>query len=340
MRDLAIRLSCEGGPGDLQKNSSKMLRVVLAAAVVAAGAAAVAPEQVRLALTLDTSVMNVFWATNNVSTPADYAGVVQWGEMFLDANATAETTSYTIFGYQSSRLHNAAMTGLRESTIYQYRVGSERDGWSPAFNFTTAPPAGTGSYPVKFIAYGDMGVLHSQNTATLTSQMLRSGDASFIVHAGEEDRVACAAVVGKSVACVPRVLSPPPCAHPTRHTPNSPPSASPPLPPHTHARTPTRHPRRHLVRGRPPGRDLRVGARCVLQRGAGVERVRSLHAVQRQPVRSGRGGVDEVVVGRVAAVVAAVAVAVVAVAVGCKKRRWQRWPWWWWPGRRQWPLRW
>lgn len=151
------------------------LIITLAAATAAAG---VAPEQVRLALTLSTGVMNIHWATNNATTPADYTGVVQWGTTpgVWSSAAPAVSSSYTIWGYQSSYLHNAAMGGLAESTLYCYRVGSARDGWSPVFNFTTAPPAGTGSYPVKFIAYGDMGILHSQNTAALTSQMLRSGE--------------------------------------------------------------------------------------------------------------------------------------------------------------------
>ena len=162
-----------------------MLRLLsLAGTAVAALAAGIAPEQVRLSLTHSTSVMRVHWATNNITTPADYQGVVQWGEMTLSGEAPAVSSSYTIWGYQSSHLHNSAMSGLKESTMYQYRVGSARDGWSAVFNFSTAPPAGTG-YPVKFIAYGDMGIDHSQNTADLTAQMLRSGEASFIVHAGD-----------------------------------------------------------------------------------------------------------------------------------------------------------
>ena len=161
-----------------------MLRVLACAAGATAAAGAVAaPEQVRLSLTHATSAMHVFWATNNETTPADYAGVVQWGEMTPTNEAAATSSSYSIFGYQASRLHNAVMSPLTESTIYFYRVGSERDGWSQTFNFSTAPPAGT--YPVKFVAYGDMGVLHSQNTAALTAKMIRDGDAQFIVHAGD-----------------------------------------------------------------------------------------------------------------------------------------------------------
>ena len=121
-----------------------MLRVLACAAGATAAAGAVAaPEQVRLSLTHATSAMHVFWATNNETTPADYAGVVQWGEMTPTNEASAVTSTYSIFGYQASRLHNAVMSPLTESTIYFYRVGSERDGWSQTFNFSTAPPAGT-----------------------------------------------------------------------------------------------------------------------------------------------------------------------------------------------------
>ncbi|KAJ6702493.1 PURPLE ACID PHOSPHATASE-RELATED [Salix koriyanagi] len=52
-------------------------------------------------------------------------------------------------------IHSAVMTGLRPSTAYSYRYGSDSVGWSDKIQFRT-PPAG-GSDELKFLAFGDMG---------------------------------------------------------------------------------------------------------------------------------------------------------------------------------------
>ncbi|KAB5572979.1 hypothetical protein DKX38_000173 [Salix brachista] len=52
-------------------------------------------------------------------------------------------------------IHSAVMTGLRPSTAYSYRYGSDSVGWSDKIQFRT-PPAG-GSEELKFLAFGDMG---------------------------------------------------------------------------------------------------------------------------------------------------------------------------------------
>ena len=54
------------------------------------------------------------------------------------------------------------------------------------YNFTTAPPIGsTENYPISFLAYGDMGISNSQDTATFTAEKIRNGEAQYIIHAGD-----------------------------------------------------------------------------------------------------------------------------------------------------------
>ncbi|XP_061353586.1 probable inactive purple acid phosphatase 27 [Gastrolobium bilobum] len=52
-------------------------------------------------------------------------------------------------------IHSAVMTGLKPSSTFSYRYGSNSVGWSEQIQFST-PPAG-GSDELRFIAYGDMG---------------------------------------------------------------------------------------------------------------------------------------------------------------------------------------
>ncbi|XP_010999580.1 PREDICTED: probable inactive purple acid phosphatase 27 [Populus euphratica] len=52
-------------------------------------------------------------------------------------------------------IHSAVTTGLRPSTAYSYRYGSDSTGWSDKIQFRT-PPAG-GSAELRFLAFGDMG---------------------------------------------------------------------------------------------------------------------------------------------------------------------------------------
>ncbi|KAG9443632.1 hypothetical protein H6P81_014972 [Aristolochia fimbriata] len=53
-------------------------------------------------------------------------------------------------------VHSAVMTGLRPSTTYSYRYGSDSVGWSDEIKFKT-PPAGGSEAELRFLAFGDMG---------------------------------------------------------------------------------------------------------------------------------------------------------------------------------------
>ncbi|XP_054813737.1 probable inactive purple acid phosphatase 27 [Prosopis cineraria] len=52
-------------------------------------------------------------------------------------------------------IHSAIMKGLKPSSAFSYRYGSDSVGWSEQIKFST-PPAG-GSDELRFLAYGDMG---------------------------------------------------------------------------------------------------------------------------------------------------------------------------------------
>ncbi|GKA38719.1 probable inactive purple acid phosphatase 27 [Tanacetum coccineum] len=52
-------------------------------------------------------------------------------------------------------IHSVVMTGLKPSTQFSYRYGSNSAGWSSRVNFKTPPSAG--SDELKFLAFGDMG---------------------------------------------------------------------------------------------------------------------------------------------------------------------------------------
>ncbi|KAI5596132.1 hypothetical protein BDE02_03G186400 [Populus trichocarpa] len=92
-------------------------------------------------------------------------------------------------------IHSAVMTGLRPSTTYSYRYGSDSVGWSDKIQFRT-PPAG-GSDELKFLAFGDMGkapldpsVEHYIQPGSLSvikavTDEVKSGNVDSIFHIGD-----------------------------------------------------------------------------------------------------------------------------------------------------------
>jgi hypothetical protein len=146
-----------------------------------------APEQIRLTFTADSTAttMGIYWVTSNKTTN-DYVATVQYGltPSTMTQSVTGSNDNYTAFKILSPSIHFATMTGLKPSTFYWYKVGSPVYGWSITYNFTTRPVDGDiTSYPVTWIAYGDMGISNSEATAALTAKKIQSGEASFITHA-------------------------------------------------------------------------------------------------------------------------------------------------------------
>ena len=144
-----------------------------------------APEQIRLTFTNSDSEMGVYFVTSN-KTSDDYVATVMYGpsESKMDLVATGSNSNYTVFNIKSPSLHFVVLPELTPGAFVWYKVGSPVYGWSINYNFTVKPAAGP-QYPLTWLAYGDMGISNSENTAALTAKLIRSGEAQFITHAGD-----------------------------------------------------------------------------------------------------------------------------------------------------------
>ncbi|KAF3437455.1 hypothetical protein FNV43_RR20208 [Rhamnella rubrinervis] len=92
-------------------------------------------------------------------------------------------------------IHSALLTGLKPSTSFSYRYGSESVGWSDQIEFRT-PPAG-GSDEVRFLAFGDMGKAPRDKSAEhyiqpgslsvieAMADEVKSGNVDSIFHIGD-----------------------------------------------------------------------------------------------------------------------------------------------------------
>ncbi|XP_057977170.1 probable inactive purple acid phosphatase 27 isoform X2 [Malania oleifera] len=92
-------------------------------------------------------------------------------------------------------IHSAVMTGLRPSSTFSYRYGSDSVGWSDQIQFQTPPAAG--SDKLKFLAFGDMGkapldasVEHYIQPGSITvakamADEVASGNIDSIFHIGD-----------------------------------------------------------------------------------------------------------------------------------------------------------
>ncbi|KAL6130007.1 hypothetical protein ACLB2K_068389 [Fragaria x ananassa] len=92
-------------------------------------------------------------------------------------------------------IHSAVMTGLKPSSTFSYRYGSNSVGWSDRIQFRT-PPAG-GSDELKFVAFGDMGkaprdssVEHYIQPGSLSvieavTDEIKSGNVDSVFHIGD-----------------------------------------------------------------------------------------------------------------------------------------------------------
>lgn len=91
--------------------------------------------------------------------------------------------TYIDVGY----LHRIILENLTSSTMYYYRVGNDRDGWSSIHQFRSRPQSNDET--IHFIAYGDMGLAPIQSGAktTIDRVLNRSieNDVRAILHIGD-----------------------------------------------------------------------------------------------------------------------------------------------------------
>lgn len=143
------------------------------------------PLHAHLSLTEKLNQMRIMWVTNTTEEPE-----VQWQEAskvkfgcssgsvtsdWFKASATSDTYTNTMmcgspanetqkfYGFiDPGQIHNGLMTDLKLNTLYCYRYGSSKTGWSTVRSFRSSPSnfyddASTSKQSVSFVAFGDMG---------------------------------------------------------------------------------------------------------------------------------------------------------------------------------------
>eukprot|EP00043_Microstomoeca_roanoka_P030120 m.24780 g.24780 ORF g.24780 m.24780 type:complete len:455 (+) comp9741_c0_seq1:152-1516(+) len=128
--------------------------------VLAASLASDAPQQVHIALGDFTgTAMAVSWITNDEADGYCYFGLSSDSlDTKVDQLAPGESYSYqNAYGdqYTSGLIHHAKIDNLKPSTKYYYRCGTDSNGYSNTYSFTTPPAVGTPAYV--FSVMGDLG---------------------------------------------------------------------------------------------------------------------------------------------------------------------------------------
>lgn len=83
------------------------------------------------------------------------------------------------------QIHDVLLSNLKPATLYFYRYGNENAGWSSVFNFTSAPLPSSNA-PVKFVAYGDMGISSAPGAVETAQRVLEELDSlDLALHIGD-----------------------------------------------------------------------------------------------------------------------------------------------------------
>jgi hypothetical protein len=133
-----------------------------------------AVQQTHIALTGKPGEIYVTYFTgNNVS------GGVQYGLSSdkLNNNATSVVIEFTDDNY-TMWVHDTLLTGLELETRYFYRTGSDANGWSKVFNFTTK------TKNITYAVYGDLGYVNDMALAQLTAEV-NDGVFQQVLHVGD-----------------------------------------------------------------------------------------------------------------------------------------------------------
>lgn len=135
----------------MKKNAFRSIAVGLLAATMTVGTlplanAAAQYDSIVLNIGADDTKRNVVWYSD--STNAQVVSLaVKGDEASAREIAPVKSGAAAKAGFT---YHHATMDGLKPDTTYVYKVGSEADGWSQSYEFTTAP---TQNFQV--LAFGD-----------------------------------------------------------------------------------------------------------------------------------------------------------------------------------------
>ena len=159
------------------------------------------PEQVSVNLGVDPARTITFsWAVplkcSSIKPRVQYSrercSVLSDKASFMDADSTfysttTQQTAGNFPNYTSPMLYFAAVIGLSPNTVYFYRVGDEKCGWSELYSTSTAPLPG--QLGVKFAVVGDVGTTSNSiktlqgilesHTKSPFAAMLLAGDYSY-----------------------------------------------------------------------------------------------------------------------------------------------------------------
>eukprot|EP00755_Sulcionema_specki_P004860 Sspe_Gene.31210::Locus_15406_Transcript_1_3_Confidence_0.250_Length_1816::g.31210::m.31210 len=119
--------------------------------VLLVASAAAEIEQVHLALGNTTDTLNVQWATSAEGATSE----IMWGlsEGSLTQRNTGDTRNFTVDPGRVWYTHTASMTGLKTNTVYYYKVGDEKNGYSKVFKVMNRREGA----PYLHVLMGDMG---------------------------------------------------------------------------------------------------------------------------------------------------------------------------------------
>ena len=157
------------------------------------------PTQIHLAYGDRIDQMFVSFVTNsNSHTPRCQYGL---SPSLFDWEVNGTTLTYTasdmcegkanIWGPQNfihpGFMHTILLNDLRSSTMYFYRVGTNDDGWSSVYSFTSRPADGYSE--VNLIAYGDLGVAPfatgTKSTVDRVRARVMSTNITCLLHIGD-----------------------------------------------------------------------------------------------------------------------------------------------------------
>ena len=157
------------------------------------------PTQIHVAYGDRIDQMFVSFVTNsNSHTPRCQYGL---SPSLFDWEVNGTTLTYTasdmcegkanIWGPQNfidpGFMHTILLNNLRTSTMYFYRVGTDDDGWSSVYSFTSRPT--NGGSEVNLIAYGDLGVAPfatgTKSTVDRVRARLMSTNITCLLHIGD-----------------------------------------------------------------------------------------------------------------------------------------------------------
>jgi len=139
------------------------------------------PRHVHLAYGANTSEVVVTWSTEGFSGNS----IVNYGRsMFrLDDSARGNSTLFVDATKVNKQwIHRVHLFNLPPDTTFFYQVGGPF-GWSSVFGFKTVP-AGTTGWPLRFAAFGDLGVVNAKSLTRLQREA-HVGMYDLILHVGD-----------------------------------------------------------------------------------------------------------------------------------------------------------